>query len=73
MPPTPNRRLRRLRTRADLSTRQLGALAGVSAAAVSRIETGARAGTDATLAALAAALGVKPEVIGGINPERDAA
>lgn len=65
----PNVALRRLRIRAGLSLRELAALAGVTHVTVSRIETGQREGSLETLSALAVALGVTAEDIGGLSRE----
>jgi transcriptional regulator with XRE-family HTH domain len=58
-------RLRQLRFERGLSVRALGAVAGVSAATVSRLETGERRLTVAHLESLASALGVEPHTLLG--------
>lgn len=68
MPP-PNRALRGIRDARGLTVRELAAKAGVSAPTVSRIETGQRNGSLETLAALAAALDVEPDLLGGLPAE----
>ena len=64
--PTPNHSLRAIRERREMSVRKLASKAGVSAATVSRIETGKREGSLPTLARIAEALEVEPELIGGL-------
>lgn len=68
MPP-PNAALRAIRDARGLTVRQLAVKAGVSAPTVSRIETGKRNGSLETLAALAAALDVEAELLGGLPAE----
>ena len=65
--PTPNVALRTLRLRADLSVRELARKADLDPSTVSRIESGSREGTYESLSALAAALGVDAERLGGIS------
>ena len=69
-------RLRIARRRLGMSQGELGAAAGLSQAAVSRLEHGGGAPPTDTLARLAAALGVEPgwlsDVAGGASPRRAA-
>ena len=66
MPPA-NLLLRGFRQQRGMTVRDLAAKSGVSIATVSRIETGKRGGSLPTLAALAAALDIEPELLGGIS------
>lgn len=62
---TPNLALRGIRHQRELSLAELASRAGITAAQVSRIETGQRGASIKTLVALADALGVEPALIGG--------
>lgn len=65
----PNNALRGIRDARGLTVRELAAKVGVNPSTVSRIETGKRNGSLPTLAALAAALDVEPELLGGLPAE----
>lgn len=60
---TPNQALRVIREQRELSMSALASRAGLTAATVSRIESGKRSASLRTLAALAQALEVDPELL----------
>ena len=68
------RNLRKLRAARDLTQEQLADLTGVAAAQISRIETGARNTTLATLEALSTGLGCSlVELVGTSRPAQPVA
>lgn len=62
-------RLRKIRERQNLTQTQLGALANLSPAAISQLESGERKPNFSTLVGLAKALGTTPDALLGVANE----